>query len=257
MKLLYSFGLLLVSYISFAQQTLMGRIQNENQQYISGATLYNSSTDHITESDKYGNFTLPAKPGDKIRVAFPGFENINYIVQSIDNSQAKTFTLTRLPQDIEEVKIVYQPTGNLEKDVPHFGDSKKLAKLKDDLSIYLTQKPSPEAMKREPGEFVQPVGPGFSIGKVDDRWKDMDFVEFLMRNLPTEYFTEELNLKQQEILPFIFFVLKDFERKKILKYGVVSPQDMAKFKMAALQILPIYKSGKPFEKKKKKKFFIF
>jgi hypothetical protein len=71
----------------------------------------------------------------------------------------------------------------------------------------------------------------------------------LIAALGESYFTD-LQLTKQQIQPFIYFVFRrGFERSKILKYGYISPQDLARFQTAVLNNISIYQS--PDDPKKK------
>ena len=119
---------------------------------------------------------------------------------------------------------------------------KKVEKLKKDLNVYLSQKSDPRVLAARPGEFVQPKGQGFAIGKVKNKWDDVDFMSYLVSALGYQYFND-LKIENSQVLHFINYVLAGgFERKSILKYGFVSDADLMRFQRAILTRITTYKA---------------
>lgn len=238
----------------FSQETaFFGSIQNEDQFRIPNVTVFNARTEQKTIADSRGNFSIQAKIGDEIRFAKQGYERISVRVSKQDLETSKTIILVKTAEDLEEVEIGYQATGNLEKDIQHFGDKPATKKLKGDVSNYIAQESSPEVLKAKPGEFVQPVGPGFSVGKVDSQWDDVDFMDYLISQLGTEFFTKDLRLKDSEIQPFIYYIFRNFERKNILFTGICSSSDLFRFTTEADLKLEPYRKNLPNLPPKKKR----
>ena len=157
-----------------------------------------------------------------------------------------------IPQEIEEVEIKYRLTGDLNKDAAQFGKTKKIIKLETDVGKYLRQKSSPQLMTPQTGDFVQPVGPGFSIGKVKPQWDDIDLSVHLKNTIPIDFFTKDLNLKPAEISTFIFYILNNFERDDILKYAKLANSDYARFQVEAVNKIESFKNNVPNISKDKK-----
>lgn len=103
-------------------------------------------------------------------------------------------------------------------------------KFDDDMDKYLKAKSAPQTMAPQSGDFVQPVGPGFSVGKINDQWDDIDLNEDLHSFFTDDFFVNELKLKIPEIPQFIFYILKNFERQDIIKYGRCTNADYSKFR---------------------------
>ncbi|MEG0762182.1 MAG: hypothetical protein RR411_11980, partial [Chryseobacterium sp.] len=119
---------------------------------------------------------------------------------------------------------------------------KKVEKLKKDLAIYISQKSDPRILAAKPGEFVQPVVRGISIGKIKDKWDDVDFMKYIIMALGEQYFAD-LKIDKPQIQHFIYYVFAGgFERKKILKYGFVSDADLMRFQRAVLTRISSYKA---------------
>jgi hypothetical protein len=119
---------------------------------------------------------------------------------------------------------------------------KKVEKLKSDLAVYMKQKSDPRILAAKPGEFVQPKGQGFMIGKVKNKWDDVDFMNYMVTALGYQYFND-LKIENSQVQHFIYYVLAgDFERKSILKYGFVSDADLMRFQRAVLNRISTYKS---------------
>ena len=60
-------------------------------------------------------------------------------------------------------------SGDLKIDSKTMNPPAKVEKLRADISNYIKQKSDPRILAAKPGEFVQPKGQGFSIGKVKNK----------------------------------------------------------------------------------------
>jgi hypothetical protein len=96
---------------------------------------------------------------------------------------------------IPEVEVKQGITGNIKIDAKNLNRPKKVEKLIKDIDTYIAQKSDPRILAARPGEFVQPKGQGFSIGKIKNKWDDIDFINYLHAALSDEYF---LNLKNRK-----------------------------------------------------------
>ena len=234
----------------------MGTLVNEDGVGLRGVTVYNVRTDEQSASDLLGNFIIAANNFDEVRFIKPGYERVSKKIVVADFTQPLSITLVRVTQDIDEVEIGFKPTGKLETDVKHVGGSKEVKQLKSDMADYLASPSSPEVLAPKPGEFVQPKGPGFSVGKVDSQWDDVDFMKFIIENLGEDFFVQELKLSTSEIQPFIFYIFRNFDRQKILFYGFCPPSDLARFMREATLKVDWYRKNLPNNpppKKKKRK----
>ncbi|MBS1550413.1 MAG: carboxypeptidase-like regulatory domain-containing protein [Bacteroidetes bacterium] len=237
----------------FSQKNIMGSVVSESGFSIPHAEIYIPQLDQLQHTDAYGNFILSLYSGQKIRVSYPGYERLEYTIKNGDEEKPILLTLIKIATPIEEIKLTFQPSGDLKKDQSFFNKSTRLKKLDNEMRGYMAKKSNLAILQPQPGEFVQPVGPGFSMGKVDDRWTDVDLLEYLMKNIPEDFFLSEMKLKKQEIMPFIFFVFKIYNRKEIIHYGYCSPQDITRFQIASYTMLPYYKKNIPLDKNMIKK----
>ena len=257
MKLRFTLFLILSALFHISAQTVSGVVFDEERNPLSAVLIFNINTEKRAYTDSHGEFTIYALPDQELRFVRKGFERISKRVKQSDLITPFTMTLTRNAEEIEEVKISYQPTGDLSKDLKNVGDTKPVAKLKTETAKYIRAKSTPEVLAAKPGEFVQPVGSGFSVGGINNQWDDVDFMQFLTQYLGEEFFTEELKLKSTEIQPFIYYVFRNFDRKDVLFRGNASTADVSRFINESYKKLEPYRKNMPNDppKKKKGKFF--
>lgn len=253
------FRLLLFFFLSFSTsfyaQQVSGIVTDEDQNPVPAVLIFNLKTDQKAFTNLKGEFTIDASPNEELRLIRQGFQRSSKIVNSQDYNAHFKIILIRASHEIEEVKIVYQATGNLEKDAKNFGDTKAVAKVKSETAQYIRSESAPDVLTPKPGEFVQPVGPGFSVGAVDNQWDDVDFMQFLIKNIGEDFFTNDLKLKNSEIQPFIYYVFRNFNRKEILFRGICTQYDLSRFmKESYLKVEPYRKNlpNNPPQKKKRK-----
>lgn len=250
-KTLFFLLLLTVTVKISAQEYIFGKVISDTERELPDVSVVNVSSQQSATTNSDGDFMIFAKAGDELRFSQKGYARVSKKVTAQNISSSFQIILERLPQEIEEVEIKYKLSGDLKKDADHFGKSKKLLQLDKDLGSYISQKSAPGLLDAKAGEFVQPVGPGFSVGRITAKWNDIDLNADLRKNIPQEFFTTELHLAPAEISSFIFYVLKDFERVSILKYGSCSAADYERFQREALSKISAYKSNKPNESKDK------
>ncbi|QOW10851.1 hypothetical protein Q73A0000_11030 [Kaistella flava (ex Peng et al. 2021)] len=137
----------------------------------------------------------------------------------------------------------------------NYGDTKSVAKLKSETVKYIRSQSTPEVLASKPGEFVQPIGPGFSVGRPVNQWDDIDFMKSLIESIGQDFFTDDLKLKNSEIQPFIYYIFRNFDRKEILFRGICSPFDLSRFINESYKKVEPYRENlpnNPAQKKKKK-----
>ena len=156
-KLLALF-ILLFSVKAFSQSDyVMGSITNENGDRLTNASIVNLRTDQVVVSDFMGNFVIAAKTSDQLRIARQGYERKNLTVAAESFSRSLDVKLLTIPQEIEEVKLTFRPTGILKKDVARLNPPPKVTALNMALNNYMRTPPnevSPSA--RVPSSFQQP-----------------------------------------------------------------------------------------------------
>jgi len=185
---------------------------------------------------------LSGREGDVLRFYKNGYERIDIKVSQENVVSPMNVKITKAAELIEEVELKKQLSGDLKIDSKTMNDPAKVQKLKSDIGKYLAQKSDPRILAAKPGEFVQPKGQGFSVGKVKNKWDDLDLSNYLAYALGDQYFAD-LKIEKPFIHHFITYILSGgFERQKILKYGFVSDADLRRFHNAVLMRINSYKA---------------
>ena len=146
----------------YAQEYIFGKITSEQNIELSGVLILNTRTDEKAYSDSDGNFMISAKNNDALRFVKQKYDRITYSVKPEDFKNSIKITLIKSVVEIEEVEIKSKLTGNLREDARRVESVKKV-KLNKEISKYIAEKSDPLILKPKAGEFVQPVGQGFSI----------------------------------------------------------------------------------------------
>ncbi|AKK73020.1 hypothetical protein OK18_10705 [Chryseobacterium gallinarum] len=243
MKLKLFFFLFLIFCISAqAQSYIFGKVTSEDGAEMQDVTVINIRTDEMTMSNRDGHFMISGRAGDELRFVKAGYDRLMKKVTPENVQSPMNITLVRGTIQIPEVAVKQGITGNLKIDSRNFGPSRKVEKLTKEIDRYIAQKTDPRVLAARPGEFVQPKGQGFSIGKVKDKWDDVDLMKYLRASLGDEYFTD-LKIEKPQIDHFIYYVFAGgFERKKILKYGFCSDADLNRFQRFVLTRISSYRA---------------
>ena len=223
--------LFLIFYSFHAQEYVFGKITSEQNIELSGVLILNTRTDEKAYSDNDGNFMISAKNNDALRFVKQKFDRITYSVKPEDFKNSIKITLIKSVVEIEEVEIKTKLTGNLKEDASRVESVRKV-KLNKEIAKYITQKSDPLILKPKAGEFVQPKGEGFSVGKVSNQADQIDLAEDFLEILGEDYFTD-LGLKKSEISGFIFHVMNGLDLKNAYKYGYLKGSDIAQFRKQA------------------------
>lgn len=251
------FRILLLLVLSFSttlfSQKVSGTVTDEDQNPIPAVLVFNMNTEQKVYTNLNGEFSIDANAKDELRFIRQGFERSSKMVNQQDLYSPFTIIIIRTSQEIEEVEIAYQPTGDLEKDAKNYGDTKPVVKLKSETVKYIRSESAPEVLASKPGEFVQPVGPGFTVGGPDNQWDDVDFMDFLTKNIEQDFFTNDLKLKNSEIQPFIYYIFRNFDRKEILFRGICSSFDLYRFMTESYKKIEPYRQNLPNNPAKMKK----
>lgn len=242
MKLKLFFILSFFFFVSaHAQDFIFGRVTSEENVEMSEVNVINIRTDERVLTNRDGHFMISGRQGDHLRFVKTGYERVNTNITRENISSPINIRLIRIAELIDEVEIKKALTGDLKIDTKTLNPPKKVEKLKNDLALYILQKSDPRILAAKPGEFVQPKGQGFVIGKVKNKWDDMDFVNNIITSLGYQYFND-LKIENSQVLHFINHVLAGgFERKNILKYGYISDADLTRFQRAVLSRISSYK----------------
>lgn len=135
-RLLFIF-LFLATRIFAQSDYILGNVANESGDKLPFASIHNLRTDQIVMSDKMGNFTIAAKPADELRVSRQGYERKIISVTSDSFSKSLNINLVTIPEEIEEVKLSFRPTGILKKDVTRLNPPPKVVALNSSLNLYM------------------------------------------------------------------------------------------------------------------------
>lgn len=226
-----------------AQDYIFGKVTSEENTEIAGVTVINIRTDERISTNRDGHFMISGRSGDQLRFVKEGYERTSRGINNEDISAPVNIKLVRSATLIAEVEVKKELTGDIKIDSKNLNPPRKVQKLKNDLAVYMTRKSAPSVLAPRPGEFVQPVTKGvFSLGKVKNKWDDIDLLNYLQNALGTAFF-EDLKIEKSQIQHFILYILRTgFERKKILKYGYVTEADLNRFKSAVLNKISTYKT---------------
>ncbi|UQB67263.1 hypothetical protein [Epilithonimonas zeae] len=225
MKKLLLVILLFISNFIFSQQ-IRGRIVSDSVA-VSQVLVVNINSREKTYSDSNGQFLISVNIGDELRFVKSGYERK---IINVKNDDELLINIVKLAIEIEEVEVKKQLSGNLSKDSKLFDENKMKATLNNDLRVYYKSPASEFLLKPKHGEFVQPVGGGMSFGKIDDKWVLTDFVEWIRENLKDEYFVS-MGLGVSEINSFLYYSLRTFDTRNILKYGFCNEHDIGNLKL--------------------------
>ncbi len=227
-----------------AQNYIFGKVISEDNAEIQEVTVINIRTDERGVTNRDGHFMVSGRAGDELRFVKAGYERIVRKVSKENIESPLNITLARATILIPEVEIKQGLTGDLKIDTKNLNRPKKVDKLIKDMDRYIAQKSDPRILAAKPGEFVQPKGQGFFIGKVKNKWDDIDLISYLHAALGDDYFTN-LKIEKPQIEHFINYVLAGgFERQKILKYGFCSDADLYRFQRFVLTRISSYRAPK-------------
>jgi len=164
-KLLSLFIFLFFTKAFSQSEYVMGNISNENGDKLPNASIVNIRTDQVVVSDFMGNFVIAAKASDELRIARQGYERKNLTVNADSFSKSLDVKLFSIPQEIEEVKLTFRPTGILKKDVSRLNPPPKVVALNSAMNLYMKTPPNSVAPKATtPSAFQQP---NLSAGQLD------------------------------------------------------------------------------------------
>ena len=155
-KLLFTLFLFSVTLMLAQKKYVIGNVKNEVQNNIPQTYIYNPRTEEIVVTDISGDFIITAIPSDELRIVKKGFERLTLKINNGHFTQPLQLVLSKLPFEIEEVTIAFNPTGNLKKDLAYFKTSPRKEKLNEEMTQYM-RGPIPDAMPQNtiPSMFAQ------------------------------------------------------------------------------------------------------
>ncbi|MEY8758764.1 hypothetical protein [Chryseobacterium tongliaoense] len=149
----------------FSQHTVTGKIVDENEMNINAVLIVNISNNKSTHSDVSGQFVIEAEENDEIRFVKEGYYRSDKKISGDYFSSPLYIHLLKTETLIPEVKISYQPTGNLEKDSKYYGEGKRLAELESSMNDYM-RSPLKEPLPKNTISQTF-TGHNFSAGQID------------------------------------------------------------------------------------------
>ena len=242
MKKTLLFLLLFFTLKIYSQQYIFCKVVSEENTGLSGVLVLNTRTDEKAFTDTNGNFMISGKKADILRFVKQKFDRITYITTPEDFEKSIKITLIKSAFEIKEVEIKTKLTGYLREDIKRV-EPKQKTKLSRQISKYIAQKTDLSILKARAGEFVQPKGEGFSIGKVSNRCDKIDLENDFLDILGEEYFNE-LGLQKSEISAFINYVMRSMDLSDALKCGYLKSAEILKFQQLAEEKIKDFKKLK-------------
>lgn len=150
-KIVFIFLVSLFTHL-FSQQTVTGRIVDNDGINLSGVIIINMATDHKTYSNAEGAFSIEASQNDELRFVKEDFTRVSTKVLTNGNNPPLLVSLFQIPKEIEEVQIVKRLTGDLST------DSRNVAKVdKGEIVQQAVGLPQPIGKMREKPAEVKSV----------------------------------------------------------------------------------------------------
>lgn len=136
-----------------AQQTVYGKITDEERNPIASVLVMNMKSGFQTFSDSAGEYSITGNPGDEIRFVRKNYERVSVIFND-ESQRYVSVTLNRIAVVIEEVKIDQTKlTGNLETDSKNLTKVDRTEILNSEIGV---PKP-PEKPREKAAEFKKDV----------------------------------------------------------------------------------------------------
>ncbi|PZU84142.1 MAG: hypothetical protein DI529_11610 [Chryseobacterium sp.] len=207
---------LCISFFVYSQ-TISGVVVSDESVRLPKTLIVNMSSDQKVYSNEVGEFSINAKSGDELRFVRENYEREKVIIK---NDYYLTVRLTKMPHEIEEVKIV-------NKSISH-SKEEELRK-----SIGLPK--GPEKPREKPAEAVDDIvkpliriPPTLNFQAIYDvvsgksrrlrrlyRYEDLqEGLAWIKNNVDWEYF-RDAGIEPKNMNDFLMFSLKD---EKVLMY---------------------------------------
>ncbi|WP_291905305.1 carboxypeptidase regulatory-like domain-containing protein [Chryseobacterium sp.] len=149
---IFLFLMLLCCTFIFSQQTVTGRIVDDNGENLSKVIVINMSTDKKVYSDAEGIFSIDANLNDELRFVKEDFNRTSRRILTSDINLPLYIVLYQIPKDVGEVKIVKKLTGDLEADSRIVAKVDKGEQVRDAVGL-----PQPVGKMREKPAEVKSV----------------------------------------------------------------------------------------------------
>ena len=199
------------------EKELQGQLTNTTD--VEGVHILNQSSRINAVTNKDGNFTIKAKINDTILISSITYIPQRVFVSEIIYNQGKlSVTLDEIVNELAEVKLGNQLTGNLNTDLKNIKTEKVLQF--DDVGI--------PGFKGEPEEKIVPVVPSIGLGAVVDvealykhlsgyyktlrkkrKWESQNqTVAGIINFYGASFFTEAYKIPENRLYDFILFCLE-------------------------------------------------
>ncbi len=142
---LLSILLVIASFTAYAQKFVIGNVSASGNK-LPNVTVVNINTDQKTTTDNDGNFIIEAKTSDEIRFSRQGYERTMIKISKDNFLKNLQIELELSPHLIQEVKIAFVPSGNLNKDVSAL-EKPRVTEINRSLSAYM-RRPSTEVQPK-------------------------------------------------------------------------------------------------------------
>ena len=198
-------------------QTISGVVVSDESARLPKILIVNMSSDQKVYSNEVGEFSINAKAGDELRFVRENYEREKVIVK---NDYYLTIRLTKIPQEIEEVRIINKKLAESQEE-----------KLRKDIGL----PKSPDKPREKPADAVDDIvkpliriPPMVNIQAIYDvvsgkskrlrrlyKYEDLqDGLVWIKQNVDWEYF-RDAGIEPENMNDFLMFALQD---ERVLRY---------------------------------------
>lgn len=128
------------SAIFHAQGIVSGNVFSEQGGVLPRIFIINLETNEQIISNNDGSFSIKAHINDELRFIKENYERHSKRISSQDFYNPLSITLIQIPIEIEEVKLGFNSTGNIKRDM-NFNISRKNKLLNDEIQNYIKTHP--------------------------------------------------------------------------------------------------------------------
>ena len=257
MKSLFTclFVLFSVSVLAQDRVRIAGNITPPVGESAEGISVVNRTAKTATVANELGNFTIRVAKGDTLHFSALQFQNFSVVIDSgvIESQQLNVFISEAVTELPEVVVSPYDLSGNVEVDV------KIIPVIPTDLPTKSAAEINPYEHTFRPDSLVSPANAAMRSGMI---YSGMNFANifrhiFTSRDVITtvggsdaideeiltlyddDFFTENLNIKKENIYEFIYFaedngltpaMLKPENEMSLIEFLVTQSQDFKQLK---------------------------
>ena len=140
MKYYFVFFFFFLGLFLQAQNLVSGNIISEQGYLLPKVLVMNMRTTEQVISNDKGFFNIRANVSDELRFVKENYERGSKKIITQDFLTPISLILIQKPTEIEEVKLGFNPTGNIKKDM-NFNTSRKTKQLNEDIEEYIKTHP--------------------------------------------------------------------------------------------------------------------